>query len=102
MLPVLLDFRRKPLRTKDKIAAFVHISRFCNRWPWLLASVERRNPDRKSAYSPIANRRRFSPHDSFWYDQERITVSIWRDIAERWEEVLQGIRCLSDSQYQNE
>ena len=23
----------------------------------------------------------------FWYDQERLTVSIWRDIEEKWSEV---------------
>jgi hypothetical protein len=24
-----------------------------------------------------------------WYGQERVTVGIWRDIAERWKEILE-------------
>lgn len=33
----------------------------------------------------------------YWYGQQRLTVSIWRDIEAKWLEVLEGIPGLSDT-----
>jgi len=35
----------------------------------------------------------------FWFDADRFTVTIWRDIAQKWEELLANTRTMADKKH---